>query len=154
MLKQVIKENFSSFTKAEKKIADYILQDKENHIIAMTLAELSATLNLGEATIVRFCRKINCKGFQDMKFAIALEDTSVAVSYTHLDVYKRQILRSVKRCIFICLTADDDLSHELFDNLMHGISLLSPANRPMHPPSLHDCLIWQTLMSYESASFL
>lgn len=100
MLKQVIKENFASFTKAEKKIADYILQDRENHIIAMTLAELSATLGLGEATIVRFCRKVHCKGFQDMKFAIALEDTSVEADTeinTYLDLVENNMMNVLRK---------------------------------------------------------
>ena len=97
-IKQMIKEDYSEFTKMEKKIADFILGDDDNHIIAMTLAELSAKLELGEATIVRFCRKIKCKGFQDMKFAIALENTTVSTEvevHNYLDLVENNMLNII-----------------------------------------------------------
>lgn len=61
------------FTKSEKKVADYILEHREEGIEHITLAEFSAMLGVGEATIVRFCRKIELKGFQELKFTLAVE---------------------------------------------------------------------------------
>ena len=68
-----IEECYTSLTKTEKRIAEFILQDKDDSILTMTLSELSNTLKLGEATIIRFCRRIQFSGFQDLKLALALD---------------------------------------------------------------------------------
>ena len=72
--KSVIADYYPNLTKTEKKIADFIMKDFDNQFSTMTLSELSNHLSLGEASIVRFCQKIQFKGFQDLKFALALDD--------------------------------------------------------------------------------
>lgn len=68
----VIKSCYPSFTKSEKVVADFILE-KSSEIDSLTLLELSEVLNVGEATIIRFCRKINLKGYQELKFMLAID---------------------------------------------------------------------------------
>lgn len=64
---------YPTFTKSERKVADYILEHRREGIEHITLAEFSSMLGVGEATIVRFCRKIDLKGFQELKFTLAVE---------------------------------------------------------------------------------
>ena len=64
---------YPTFTKSERKVADYILEHRKEGIEHITLAEFSSMLGVGEATIVRFCRKIDLKGFQELKFTLAVE---------------------------------------------------------------------------------
>ncbi|WP_315077550.1 MurR/RpiR family transcriptional regulator [uncultured Clostridium sp.] len=67
-----ILSSYNNLYEAEKKIADYIIDNKEK-IIEMTVSELSSQSNVSEATIVRFCKKCNFKGFHDLKINIAKE---------------------------------------------------------------------------------
>lgn len=65
-----IKSVYNSLTKAEKKVADYIL-DVSNEVIYLSVTELAEKCAVGETTIIRFCRHIGLKGFQDFKLNIA-----------------------------------------------------------------------------------
>lgn len=69
-----IERNYSTLTKTEKKMADFILQDQDGLIINMTIQELSRQLRLGEASVIRFCRKMGFEGFQTLKLSIAMEN--------------------------------------------------------------------------------
>lgn len=68
-----IESNYSTLTKTEKKIANFILQDQDCSLVNMTLLELSKQLKLGEASIIRFCRKMGFQGFQELKLNMAIE---------------------------------------------------------------------------------
>ena len=63
---------YKSLYEAEKKIADYVINNKEK-VIEMTVSELAIESNVSEATIVRFCKKCGLKGFYDLKINIAKE---------------------------------------------------------------------------------
>lgn len=63
---------YSNLYEAEKKIADYVINNKEK-IIEMTVSELATSSSVSEATIVRFCKKCDLKGFHDLKINIAKE---------------------------------------------------------------------------------
>ncbi len=69
----MIESCYPSLSKCERKVADYILLEKGN-IIYETLLEISKKTNVGEATILRFVRKIGFNGFQDLKLQIAKDD--------------------------------------------------------------------------------
>lgn len=60
---------------AEKKIADYVIKHQEE-VIEMTVAELASASGVSEATIIRFCKKCELKGFHDLKINIAKEMVS------------------------------------------------------------------------------
>jgi DNA-binding MurR/RpiR family transcriptional regulator len=61
---------YKNLHEAEKKIADYVINNKEK-VIEMTVSELANQSNVSEATIVRFCKKCDLKGFYDLKIKIA-----------------------------------------------------------------------------------
>ncbi|WP_386695745.1 MurR/RpiR family transcriptional regulator [Lonepinella sp. MS14435] len=62
----------SSLTKTEKRIAEQILITPEL-IAQSSLAEIAKSLNVGEATFIRFCRTLGFKGFSDFKLDFAIE---------------------------------------------------------------------------------
>ncbi|MDT2827175.1 MAG: MurR/RpiR family transcriptional regulator [Enterococcus viikkiensis] len=70
-----IQEKYSTLTKSEKKIADYILSSGEK-IVYNTMSDIREATNVGDGTIIRFCQKIGFSGFSDLKIAIAKEDFS------------------------------------------------------------------------------
>ncbi len=69
----VIESFYPSLSKQEKKVASYILEEK-GKISYQSLQEIAKRISVGEATIVRFVKKIGFNGFQDLKINIAKED--------------------------------------------------------------------------------
>lgn len=69
----IIESFYPSLSKQEKKIADYIFE-KKGKMIYLSLNEISEEIKVGEATIVRFVKKIGFNGFKDLKLQIAKED--------------------------------------------------------------------------------
>lgn len=55
---------------SQQKIADYIIEDPAKSI-TQTSKEISDTLGLSEATIVRFCQKLGFKGYRDFRLKLA-----------------------------------------------------------------------------------
>ena len=70
-----IRANYDSFSKTEKKIADYLLLDP-THILPLYITELAERCGASEATIVRFARRLGYEGYQQLKLAIAAEGES------------------------------------------------------------------------------
>src|SRR5690625_1322183 len=65
-----IRSVYSYLTKSEKKVADIVLEDKEK-VIYYTLTDLSERANVGETTVLRFCRHVGFDGYQKFKLALA-----------------------------------------------------------------------------------
>ena len=79
----MIESFYPSLSKTEKKIANYMIEEK-GKIIYQTLLEISKNIHVGEASIMRFVRKIGYHGFQDLKLEIAKEDRpQVHETYEH-----------------------------------------------------------------------
>jgi len=60
-------------TKSQKVLIEYLLTSNLNDIIYLSITELSDITGVGEATILRFCRVLGFKGYQDFKLVIAQE---------------------------------------------------------------------------------
>ncbi|WP_229745648.1 MurR/RpiR family transcriptional regulator [Pullulanibacillus pueri] len=68
----LIRSIYPSLTKAEKKVADVVLVEEKN-IIYNSLTDLAEKSNVGDTSVLRFCRHIGYKGFQEFKLALAQE---------------------------------------------------------------------------------
>lgn len=77
-----IKLLYDKMGKAEKKIADWIFENP-GKIISLSIVELAELCNCGEATIVRFAKRLGLNGFQELKFSLAAENGGSPVS-THI----------------------------------------------------------------------
>ncbi|UPU38932.1 MurR/RpiR family transcriptional regulator [Erysipelothrix sp. Poltava] len=65
-----IQKQYVNFSQKEKQIAMYILQ-KNNEIKNINIGKLAEQTGTSSATITRFCRKIGCESFVDMKIQIS-----------------------------------------------------------------------------------
>lgn len=63
---------YDSLYDAEKKVADYLISHP-TEAIEMSVSELASRCDASQATIVRFCKKIGCKGFHQLKIKLAGE---------------------------------------------------------------------------------
>ena len=77
MILDTIQQNYHSFTPKEQKIATYIMQKK--HLKNMNITELANILNTSPATITRFCKKIDCANFAEMKINLVDESTRESI---------------------------------------------------------------------------
>lgn len=117
--KAIIESLYPTLTKTEKHIADFLLKDDENLIISESLSELSSILGFGEATIIRFCRKLNFKGYQELKFSFALdeakaEDEHIALNY--LDAIENTMIATVHNTRAIIDQEELDKAIKLLSN--------------------------------------
>lgn len=67
---ETIQHNYNQYFSAEKKIADYILTHY-TEIIDLPIAILAERSQVSEATISRFCKKLELTGFHQLKIELA-----------------------------------------------------------------------------------
>ena len=91
----IIESYYPSFTKSEKRIADFIIESNSK-VIDLTLSELAVMLNVGEATIVRFCRKMKLKGFQELKFLLAIDDDGKQQETDKHECIKNNLIQTIQ----------------------------------------------------------
>jgi DNA-binding MurR/RpiR family transcriptional regulator len=65
-----LKELFHSLTPSEKKVAEYILSHPD-HMIELSIAQLAESSGASQAAIVRLCKSMGLKGYQDLKIKVA-----------------------------------------------------------------------------------
>lgn len=66
----LISSIYQSLSKAEQKVADVVQNDAENTVYS-SITDLAESAEVGETTVIRFCRKLGFHGFQEFKLAIA-----------------------------------------------------------------------------------
>lgn len=58
------------FTKAEQKVADFILQSPHD-VLYMSINDLADYCGVGDTTVFRFCKTLKISGYQDFKMTLA-----------------------------------------------------------------------------------
>ena len=68
----IICASLDSFFESERKIGTYIIQHTAE-VVDMTVGELAQACGVSDASVSRFCKKINMKGFHHLKITLAKE---------------------------------------------------------------------------------
>ncbi|HBN57469.1 MAG TPA: RpiR family transcriptional regulator [Lachnospiraceae bacterium] len=91
---------YDSLYDAEKKVADYVINHPEQ-AIEMSVSELSGQCEASQATVIRFCKKVGCSGFHQLKIRMAGElrrqehlVTTTEISCSHMEQSLHNILSS------------------------------------------------------------
>lgn len=66
-----IKSVYNQFTKAEKKVADYILKQPKE-VLFMSITDLADACQVGDTSVFRFCKTMDLKGYQEFKMMLSL----------------------------------------------------------------------------------
>lgn len=74
-----IRESYVKMGRGEKKIADCILLDARQ-VVGLSISELAERCGCGDATVVRFARRLGLSGYQSLKIRLAQ-----AVQYSGMD---------------------------------------------------------------------
>ena len=72
-----IKEKYPQMGHSEKLIADWLMKNFSD-MMNMSISELANNCGCGEATIVRFSRRLGLSGYQELKLKIAQESANTA----------------------------------------------------------------------------
>lgn len=76
---QTIHAQRDQLRKSERKVADYVLAHPDQ-VIHMRIVDLAQEARVSEPTVVRFCRAIDCSGFQSFKLELARHLANNALS--------------------------------------------------------------------------
>lgn len=85
---------YDKMGKAEKRIAQWILQNPGG-LLPLSITELAEQCGCGEATIVRFARRLGFSGYQDLKISLAQEEgktelnTEIQKTDSCMDILKK-----------------------------------------------------------------
>jgi len=72
-----IRSLYNDMGRGEKKIADWILEN-QSEVIGLSIGDLADKCGSGEATIVRFSKRLGLEGYQELKISIAQETANSA----------------------------------------------------------------------------
>ncbi|MHA7136060.1 MurR/RpiR family transcriptional regulator [Rossellomorea arthrocnemi] len=119
-----IRSHYSQFSEKEKMIADFIISNPEK-IIHSTISGVAEELNVADATVFRFCKRLGFKGYQAMKISLAsdlvtpIEDIHETINEGDPEgVIAQKVFRSNIR------TLEDSLSmlnEEMFTKAIQGM---------------------------------
>ncbi len=76
---ECIEETYHTLTKAEKKVADYVLSNSRQ-VLFMSITDLADACQVGETSVYRFCRSLNMQGYQEFKMQLSLGMTEAPKS--------------------------------------------------------------------------
>lgn len=66
-----IQASYNQLTKAEKKVADYVVENQEQ-VLYMSITDLADACEVGDTSVYRFCRTMGLQGYQEFKMQISL----------------------------------------------------------------------------------
>jgi DNA-binding MurR/RpiR family transcriptional regulator len=79
-----IKSAMEVFKPAERSIAQFVLDNPER-VMQMSISEAARDIGVGESTVIRFCRAVGYKGYQEFKLRLA-QDLVEPVEYIHENI--------------------------------------------------------------------
>lgn len=82
----IICASLDSFFESERKIGTYIIQHTAE-VVDMTVGELAQACGVSDASVSRFCKKINMKGFHHLKITLAKEISEKGIEEEEVSNY-------------------------------------------------------------------
>jgi DNA-binding MurR/RpiR family transcriptional regulator len=66
-----INSRYNLFTKAERKVADYVLENPKK-VLFMSITDLADSCDVGDTSVFRFCKTMHLQGYQEFKMQLSL----------------------------------------------------------------------------------
>ena len=79
-----IKSASEIFKPAEKSVAEFVLANPQQ-VMHMSISEAARDIGVGESTVIRFCRSLGYKGYQEFKLRLA-QDLVEPVEFIHENI--------------------------------------------------------------------
>ena len=94
----MVRSVLPSMTKAEHKVAELVLEDPE-FVMFASITDVAERARVGETTVIRVCRKLGFRGYQEFKLAIAQHLASATKSAYDEDIEASDSLDTALRKI-------------------------------------------------------
>ncbi|MGM0826900.1 MAG: MurR/RpiR family transcriptional regulator [Bacillota bacterium] len=119
-----IRSHYSQFSEKEKMIAEFIIANPEK-IIHSTISGVAEELNVADATVFRFCKRLGFKGYQAMKISLA-SDLVTPIKDIHETINEEDSEGVIAQKVFRSniRTLEDSLSmlnEEMFTKAIRGM---------------------------------
>jgi len=93
-----IKSAIGIFKPAERAVAEYVLDNAEQ-IMQASISEAARDIEVGESTIIRFCRALGYKGYQEFKLRLA-QDLVEPVEFIHENITFKDSVSDLAQKVF------------------------------------------------------
>ncbi len=93
-----ISNKYGELRKSETKVADYVLK-KSEEVIHFSVSQLADQSGVSDPTVIRFCRALGFKGFQDFKIHLA-QSIIPAVRSIHESMNEKEEVPELVRKVF------------------------------------------------------
>lgn len=121
---QKISIKINELKPAELKVAQYVLE-QQDEVLHQSIATVASGSKVSEPTVMRFCRSVGCKGFQDFKLALAASavtksafvQTSIQESDSSLDMAQKICNYSSNTLRFLPEMLDQKVLDEAIETL-------------------------------------
>lgn len=77
-----IQASYNQFTKAEKKVADFVINNQKK-VLYMSITDLADACKVGDTSVYRFCRTMNLQGYQEFKMKMSLSQGAAQAKKKH-----------------------------------------------------------------------
>ena len=126
----VIQENMSTFSKGQKRIANYILESYDKAAF-MTASRLGKTVSVSESTVVRFAAELGYDGYPSMQRSLQKMIRNRLTSVQRIEVSNDRI--GDQDLLSSVLQSDIEKIRLRTEDLHHGCAVL---RLPGHLPQL------------------
>lgn len=93
-----IESIYPTLTPAERRVADEVVRNP-HHVVHWSITELAKRAGVSDATVVKFCKRLGYKGFQEFKILLA-QDVAVRPFLAQGEVEPGNDVRTIKEKIF------------------------------------------------------
>ena len=93
-----IRSIYPTLKPAERRVADEVLACP-NHVVYLSITELAKEAKVSDATVVKFCKRLGYKGFQEFKILLA-QDVVVQQGVIDGEVEHGDDIRTIKEKVF------------------------------------------------------
>ncbi|OHV08867.1 transcriptional regulator HexR [Kushneria phosphatilytica] len=124
-----LRARLPQFRRSEQKVARFVLRHAEE-VLNLRLADLAKRVNVSEPTVIRFCRAIDCEGYQDFKLRLA-QTLATGAQFSEFSMNETDSVADFSRSIFdstvgTLLSVRDRLDANA---ISEAIAALAEANR-------------------------
>lgn len=116
-----IKSARESLRKSEQKVADVIVADPDGSV-QCSIQSLASQAQVSEPTVIRFCRALDCVGFQEFKLRLA-QDLASRGTFFYRDVSaedtgKELSVKIIDSAIASLVHVKNQLNHDTLDEII------------------------------------
>lgn len=124
-----IADKAPSLSKSERRVADYVVEHRDQ-VIHSTLAALASAVGVSEPTVIRFCASMGFNGFQDFRLEMA-RFLALGVPATHSAIEESDALPTIVTKIFDHTISSLDHTRRSFDadSVDRAVELIRAAKR-------------------------